>query len=69
MAPTPALEPSVITHMGSGLSAFMGFKIGARQASALIVSKHLSNSGVHSNGRLFHMQPANGVVYAVISGI
>ena len=34
-----------------------------------MLSKHLSNKGVHSNGWPFHTQPDNGGVYALISGM
>ena len=64
-----ALGPSVITQMNLGLLLSMGFNIGALYASVLILSKHLSNEGIHSNRWPFLTQPNRGVVYALISGM
>ena len=56
----------MITQIGSGLSLSIGFNIGALHASFLMLSKHFSNKGVHSNGWLFLTQPDSGVVYVLI---
>ena len=58
-----------MTQTGSLLLKSTGFSIGALVANALILSKHLSSSGVHWKALLLGAAPDNGVVYAVLSGI
>jgi len=68
-APTPDLDPSQMTHMGSKLLASIGLSIGDLQASVLMDSKHLCSRGIHTNGQLFLAHSDSGEVYAVMSGM
>ena len=58
-----------MTQTGSLLLKSTGFRIGILETIALMLSKHLSNSGVHWKSHLLCAKPDNGVVYAVMSGM
>ena len=63
------LEPSVMTQNGSFILKSTGFMIGVLDGGALMLSKHLSNSGVHGKAQLLCAEPDNGVVYTIMFGM
>ena len=58
-----------MTQTSSLVLKSTGFRIGVLEANVLMLSKHLSSTGVYWNAQLLCAEPDNGVVYAVISGM